>query len=156
MSHLTTHDLLTVWLRDQPEAIAFCGSLLTVAHCWDDLIDKDTTLSDEAINRAMWLALIEIPANGFYRQHFHSLSPILQMGILNWHSANRLESSLDVEHHRFAFVIRALVTDVIAACALLIGGPDWGREVHYAMQVANTETFDEYRQTLRVSQKEVS
>lgn len=135
---------LPVWLRGNPGACGFIATIFRVLHVWDDLIDLDRPASAEEINSAMWGALVEIPQNPFYRQHVDQLQPILQMGILNWHTANALEASPSAEDKRFAFVLRAMVADLIPACALIVGGPEWARHVHLELQKSNDETFEQY------------
>ena len=70
-------DQVAYVLRGDADAIAFFMSILSVCHFWDDLIDKDVEISDEAINSVMWVALIDIPANPFYQQHREALRMVL-------------------------------------------------------------------------------
>lgn len=135
---------LALWLKDQPDAIAFCLAILRVAHTWDDLIDRDKPVEDCTLNQAFWTALIELPQNPFYVRHFASLHPVMQLGILNWQSANRLERSDVQEHRLMAFTLRCMIGDVITMSALLIAGPLWAAEVHYAVQIAYPESLNQY------------
>lgn len=144
----TLNDHLQRWLKGYQPAIAFCERLISCLHCWDDLIDKDQAVSDDTINATMWSLFIDLQQDSFYRANFSLINPIIQIGILNWHSANRLEQSTEREHRLMAFVLRSAITDVIAMCALIIGGPAWGRVVHYDMQISNRETFEQYCSTL--------
>ena len=83
------------WFGGNEEAARFVAQLCDVAHTWDDLIDRDTPVSEEAINRCFESALLRIPANPFYQTHFAALSPLLFTGVLGYLTANRMERSGD-------------------------------------------------------------
>lgn len=140
---------LCQWLRDDRDAVEFCLAVFRFCHLWDDLIDQDTEVTHDTIHRAMAGALIDLPKNRFYRLHHDALWPILQMGVVNWKSANRLEKSSIYEHRVMAFTLRSIIMDIVAMCALLIGGEQWAELVHYDMQIANKELLREYLDTLK-------
>lgn len=144
---LSTH--LEKWLKGHTDAIAFCSAIFRICHVWDDLIDRDVPIQDAQIHDAFWTVMIDLPQNQFYIRNFNALHPILQIGILNWKSANRLERSTVPEHQMMAFAIRAMIADVVAMSALIIGGPLWAEEVHYDMQLSNQESFHDYVSTVK-------
>lgn len=111
--------------RDEAAARDFLLAIHDIAHVWDDLIDKDKQLSDDQINDAFFKALVVIPNNPFYRQHFGALQPLVVTAILNWLTANKLEDAGSEDDKRIAFVTRSAYTDLITYVAMLVGGPGW-------------------------------
>jgi hypothetical protein len=141
-------DNLHQWLKGNPDAISYCLLILRIAHTWDDLIDRDKVVSDDTIHTAFWAALIDLPQNPFYAQHFHRLHPIMQVGILSWKTATTLERSATYEHKLMAFSLRCAICDVITMCALILGGPRWAEMVHGEIQTSYPETVSEYLASL--------
>lgn len=126
------------------EAIVFVSSFTFVAHLWDDLIDCDTVVDEDRINRAFWTALIEMPANPFYQRHFHNLQPVLRQIVIDWMDANELERN-GYHERTLAFVLRSEINGLVAQVAYLIGGYDWMRTVSIETRRAlHTETLNEY------------
>jgi hypothetical protein len=101
-------------------ALEFIALYCSILETWDDIIDGDCP-SRDAINSAFFSALISLPRNRFYAQHFARLSPLIEAGIYDWHTANALEASRAEGKLRFSYVLRssvlAAVTAVIAICA---------------------------------------
>lgn len=99
-----------------------------VADVWDDLIDQDKPVSEERINEAFYLAMVQIPANAFYQRHGPTLRPVLATGILNWMAATSIERSKDrtLEQLQISHVIRYSIADIMLLIAHLIGGREWG------------------------------
>ena len=145
---------ISEWLKGNASACAFAISLFNALHFWDDLIDNDNHPSSSKINSAMWDLLIEIPSNPFYQANFSALQPIIKMGIINWHTANTIEVSDDEKLKRYSFVMRSVITDYIAASALIIGGLEWAKHVHMEMLLANEETFEQYCESLKKEKRE--
>lgn len=101
---------------------AFARSLWQIAHTWDDLVDRDVPVADEAINAAFIEALLVLPNNTFYRKHFRELQPLVAAAITDWLTANQLEKSgrgLDLE---VAFITRSAYIGVIQHAMLLHSG----------------------------------
>ncbi len=140
---------------------AFCGNqaavdfvlmVARVADVWDDLIDRDATVSDEAINGAFWTLAIEIPGNPFYRAHIDDLRPVLATGITNWLVANKMEHDETLPHRaiEIAHVIRYSIADVILMVALLTGGREWAAEVGPELRLRSQKSdLNEYINSLK-------
>ncbi len=94
------------YLQDS-QAVTLNLTLCDVLHVWDDLIDKDKPVSAADINGAMRAALVEIPANPFYRQHFDQLHPLIDSFILSWMTATSLEADGGIEGLRIAYIARS-------------------------------------------------
>ncbi len=132
-------------MRGNVAAADFLELIVGLLHFWDDLIDRDKPVTDEAINTAMFEMLITLPRNGFYREHFHSLNPILLNAITNWHVANKFEREGGEYEQRIAYILRSSYVDLVTNSALIIGGPDYGRQVgEQIRRYAHKETYEGY------------
>jgi hypothetical protein len=123
-------------LKGNADALAFVRAIALVLHTWDDLVDRDHDVDDAAINRAFWLALVELPRNAFYREHFNDLNAILVNAIVNWRIATNVERlrAPPAGDLMIAFIIRSTYVDLLTVSATLIGGADWsvtfGGDIH--------------------------
>lgn len=115
-------------LNNNAEAVSLCEQLVYVSHLWDDLIDGDVAVDAERVNRAMWTAIVDVPANPFYQRHYGQLAPVIRQSIIDWMDATTLERQ-DQHGQTIAFVLRDGIQSVITTCAYLVGGYDWMREV---------------------------
>ncbi|MGH8444914.1 MAG: hypothetical protein ACREVL_06580 [Solimonas sp.] len=111
-------------LRGNAAAIEFCLLLGSVSQTWDDLIDGDKPVTAQQINAAFFKALIQIPANRFYRIHFASLQPLMQAAAYDWLAANELERG-GADEQALAYVLRDSLVAVVTQCAALVGGHGW-------------------------------
>lgn len=116
-------------LLGRKDAVEFCQLIFRISQTWDDLIDGDRRVAPEDINRAFWMAIVEVPANPFYRRHFAYLHPLLAGYITDWLDANELQLT-DGDHGRnIAFVLRDSVGALVSQAAYLIGGYEYLRKV---------------------------
>lgn len=116
-------------LQDCAPAIAFCETLFRISQTLDDLVDRDRPVSDDALYAAFWQALVELPANPFYRQNELYLRPLMAAALQDWRDSVILERSGDRHGQTLAFVLRDQLTSVVVQCAYLIGGPGWMQQV---------------------------
>lgn len=139
------HAFLCRVLPNQPAAVAFCETLFRISQTLDDLIDRDRPVSDEAVVSAFWQALIELPANPFYRQHEPYLRPLMASALQDWRDSVTLERSSDRHHRTLAFVLRDQLTTLVIQCAYLIGGEAWMTQVSVPIrQHFHEDTLDDY------------
>lgn len=135
---------------DQPYVIEFLNTLFKTTQVIDDLIDKDRPIDDDAIFRAFWSCLFEIPLNPFYRQNEIYLRPILATGFQDWWDSVKLERSGDHHGKTLAFVLRDSLTSVVIQCAYLVGGYDYMQAVSEGIRRhAHEDTLAEYLGDLR-------
>jgi hypothetical protein len=118
-------ELVRKVLRGYQPAVDFFMVLGTIAHFWDDLIDKDRQVSDEEINGVMWNALVTLPNNEFYRQFFDALNPLLVTAIANWQTATAFERGDNPRQHQIAFITRSDYANILIQAAYLVGGREW-------------------------------
>lgn len=133
-------------------AVDYVLMVAKVADVWDNLIDRDAPVSDEAINGAFWTLAIEIPGNPFYRAHIDDLRPVLATGITNWLIANKIERDETLPHRaiEIAHVIRYSIADAILMVALLVGGREWAAEVGTELRLRSQKSdLNEYINSLK-------
>jgi hypothetical protein len=114
-------------LKGNEAALALIRRFGQIAHTWDDLVDRDRPVSDADINSVFVQALIDLPLNPFYAEHFVRLNEIMLNSITNWRIANELERQEKPQDGdlTIAFIIRSSYIDMVVQCALLIGGLEW-------------------------------
>lgn len=142
-------DRASYFLRNHQPAMECVRAVFDVLHVWDDLIDRDRYVTDEEIMTAFWLALVELPTNAFYVQHFSALHPILVNAIVNWRAATAMEREGDEHDRSIAFILRGAYSDVLSMSALLVGGLEWSvRVTPEIRQWMHPERYPEYLQNL--------
>lgn len=149
---MTHHEALATILKGHPAAIAFMETMVSVLHFWDDLIDKDKSLTDADVNAAMWNALVVLPQNTFYLQNFDALHPILVNAIANWQAATQFERETDDQRKlQIAFIARSDYCNLLIQSAYLIGGRDWMLKMTPAIRdVWTEEDFSKYLDNVRL------
>lgn len=127
MNHYETEgDFISYVLMGQQDAISMANELFYISQVWDDLIDKNKPVPDNAINRMMWIALVDLPLNPFYQLNFCALHPIIRNAIMDWMTATYIERNYDsMQELTISYIIRDSLTNILAHMALLIGGYDW-------------------------------
>lgn len=105
------------------DAEQFVRSIVQIAHVWDDLVDRDIPAPDDLIDKAFWLALVEIPANPFYQRNGPTLRALTANSIINWQIATRVERSGEEGGLEFAYILRSSFVDLLTQTALILGGP---------------------------------
>ncbi len=118
---------LSMFLKDDINAVKLAIDLMYLGHFFDDLIDKDLVRSDEDIVQAMLLSLGEIPMNPFYQAYQAQLAPMMMSTSLLWLNSNDLEHGNNDDKHT-AFCIRNALLNLIHFCMFLLGGVSWVRE----------------------------
>lgn len=128
-------------------AVRFCVDFVYICHLWDDLIDKDKDRTDQEINDAFRIALVDIPTNPFFAKHRQALCPIVLNIILRWQDANVLERGNDHDKH-MAYMHRAGMLEIFNICAYLIGGPNWVYEVGPDMRRMYEEKLEDFMEEM--------
>lgn len=143
------------YFRNNVDAVRFLETIGYIVQVWDDLIDRDKELNDETINRAFWMALVELQDNPFFHQYYKDLIPIIRDGVNAWLDANNFERG-DSEHEKqLAFVLRSMIYNLRFHCAYLIGGYDWLRTISKEMRLdIYDETEEPYSKFLDGIEKE--
>jgi len=117
------------WFKGNQSAMRFCADVLSVAHVWDDLVDADKLVLPSEADKAFRTAMLEIPANEFYRANFIFLHPVLVLIWAQWDAANQLEADPREGDKAKAYMLRASLYQLFHACAVVCGGLDWASEI---------------------------
>lgn len=129
------------------DAALFVAMVFRVFHAWDDLIDKDALLTDEEINMAFYLAMVQIPRNPFYRANFAELSPIVSQAIANWMYATHAEREAPSEA---TFIVRSSYVDVLLKAAEIVGGLNYAVAAQHSIREwFHAEGYAQYLQNLQ-------
>lgn len=116
-------------LQGQAAPILFCEALFRISQTLDDLIDGDKPVTGDAVYRAFWEALVDLPGNPFYRQHESALRPLMAAALQDWRDSVTLERAGDHHGRTLAFVLRDQLTGVVVQCAGIVGGFEWMQQV---------------------------
>ncbi len=137
-------ELMYKWLRGDENAMQLCTMLWDISHVWDDLIDKDSPVSDEDINQAFIMAIIGLPRNEFYRQHLTELIPVIHTHIYEWLDSNAMEKADGP--NEVAYALRSNIGSIIITCARLVGGDDWARSISLDIrqELYGNESYQQY------------
>lgn len=119
-----TKEAMLEIMAGNSDAVRMMQILAVWSHVYDDLIDKDKPVSDKHIHEVMWMLMIELPGNQFYRLNESSFRPMIASGIMNWHAANQMEKSGCVEQLHIAHAIRYSICDVAYLAMIFAGGLD--------------------------------
>lgn len=141
-------------LRNHASAIRFCQTLFQISQILDDLVDGDREVPQATIISAFWKALIELPANPFYREHEPYLRPLMAGALQDWRDSVILERSESEHFKTIAFVLRDQLTSVVVQCAYLIGGESWMESVGPQIRAHfHEDTLSDYLNELQEAPK---
>lgn len=129
MQRIDEHTFLMNVLRGNADAVEMCKQIFHVSQIVDDLVDQDKPLTSADVIKSFWIALIELPANPFYRRHELTIRPLMASALQDWTDSVALERADDPHGKHLAFVLRDQLTSLVVQCAYLVGGFDWMQEV---------------------------
>ena len=139
-------ELIGQWLNYNLHARDFLIDIGHAFEVWDDLIDRDKPVSDEAINGAFVRLLFDLPTNPFYAANAAYLRPLLMAGVNAWLDSTVLEKEGTPWATVWAYALRDWYMEIVPACAFLIGGFEHMRRVSLeARRFFQAETLEEYK-----------
>ena len=147
---MTTNEEDREWLQyichGDADAADFLIMFFMMCHLWDDLIDKDVERTDDDINRAFWVALVDIPRNRYYRRFEPEITPLMAVAIQEWFAANKLEAG---NRRDIAYTLRCSIVSLIHQAAEYCGGYEWASKVGEENRLkSQSETLEEYTKEL--------
>ena len=137
--------LFSLIYKDNKEATRLSFGILNCLHVWDDLIDKDTPISDSDINTAFFDALITIGASPLW-------TPDMGAHMLNvyvkWRDANYIEANTKHDDNELAkaWMLRASCYDLFVLLAIKLYGIDWGVHIGPTVRAAYGEKLVDFIQ----------
>ena len=139
---MTPIEKIAEFVKGDADALTFLLDVFNIVEVWDDLIDKDNPLQPSDISGAFYTALINLPRNPFYQRNFTLLNPVFEAAIMDWHTANSLESKGGDSLH-MAFALRCGVQMLVVMCARIVGGIEWAKKVGVELREMG-DTYAEY------------
>ncbi len=140
-------ELIRYWLKDNPAAIDLFNAYSRISQIWDDLYDGDKPVSKSQVNNMMMSALLEIPTNPFYQQHYLQLMPVVQHCLMTWLDANTMEKLGEERDLQVSYIIRSVTTELLVHMAGLVGGIEWRRKAGLIIRSTiyrDNEPFEQY------------
>lgn len=134
--------LLHQQLRLPGEAVAWLQNLWDVIQVFDDVADKDP-IDREDLDRAIFAALVQMPANSFFMAHSAALLPLVATMVLKWKASDDAEREGQADEK--SFVWRAGYYDVVLGIVLLCHGSDAAMKTAKLVMNLYGETFADYR-----------
>lgn len=134
------------WFGGNQDALNMYRAFVFLAHTWDDLVDKDTDVSEDAINQAFLTALVYLPANPFYRSIQDAILPMWLVVVSSFQTANAYERSKDEHGIEIAHGLRYAAGSIIAYAIHVCVGPEQAKQYLPEMwKAVFHERFDIYR-----------
>jgi hypothetical protein len=134
------------WFGGNQDALNMFRMGVDLAHIWDDLVDKDKEVSEDAINHAFAIALVYLPANPFYQSIQQQVLPMWLSIIHAFQTANAFEKAKDPHGLEIAHSLRYAAGNLMAYVVHVCVGPEKAKEYLPEMWKAIVvERFDDYR-----------
>lgn len=134
------------WFGGNEEALAMYQMFVDLAHTWDDLIDKDKEVSENAINNAFSICLIYLPMNRFYQAIQYAVLPMWISVVSAYQTANHYEKTKDEHGIEIAHGLRYAVGNIIAYAVHVCVGPEKAAELMPEVwKHIMIERYDNYR-----------
>ena len=147
------NEKLRIWLQDG-SAVEFVQIWATLCEFFDDLWDGDKEITAARIEEAVFLSLVDMADNAFFRANGHLIAPVALAGVNAWFDANRLEKSDDVNDRIFAYSLRDQYMDVLCLAIAITRGRETMRKISLEVREFFTahETFEAYDAKLKALQ----
>ena len=114
--------------KDDQHATEISLVILHVLHTWDDLIDRDVSISDSSINSAFMLALTTLSLSPLWD---YEMATLLKSVYFRWHAANVIEADLASSDNDLAkaWMLRAGCYDFFVLIANKLHGSAWAENI---------------------------
>lgn len=134
------------WFGGNQDALNMFRMFVDLSHTWDDLVDRDKEVSEDAINHAFAIALVYLPANPFYQTIQSQILPMWLSVIHAYQTANAFEKAKDPHGLEISHTLRYAAGNILAYAVHMCVGPEKAKEYLPEMWKAIVvERFDEYR-----------
>ena len=117
------------WFGGNQDALNLYHMFVDLAHTWDDLVDRDKPVSQDAINNAFLFCLAYMPANPFYQQIQQAVLPMWLTVVSAYQTANKFEQDKDEHGLEIAHTLRYAAGNIIAYAVHVCVGPEKAKEV---------------------------
>ena len=127
MKNITEGDI--EWFGGNQDALNMYRLMIDLLHTWDDLVDKDKSVSEIEINHAFLSCLVYLPANPFYRSIQDQVLPMWLMVVSAYETANQLEKDKDEHGLEISHSLRYAAGHIVAYAVHVCVGPEKAREI---------------------------
>lgn len=134
------------WFGGNQDALNMYRMFVDVAHTWDDLVDKDKEVSEDAINNTFLTCLVYLPANPFYQTIQAQVLPMWLTVVSAYQVANHFEREKDPHGIEIAHSLRYAVGNIVAyAVHVCVGKEEAKRVLPDVWKAIFFERFEDYR-----------
>lgn len=134
------------WFGGNQDALNMYRALVSLAHAWDDLVDRDKGMSEDTTNQAFLTCLVYLPANPFYRKIQDQVLPMWMMVVSAYETANTFERNKDPHGLEISHSLRYAAGHIVAYAVTVCVGPEKAKEILPEVWKAMVhERFDDYR-----------
>lgn len=134
------------WFGGNEDALNMYRAFVSLAHTWDDMVDKDKPVGSDDINRAFLTCLVYLPANPFYRAIQDQILPMWLVVVSSYETANTFEKAKDPHGIEIAHSLRYAAGNIVAYAVHVCLGAEKAKEVLPDVWKAMFyERFDDYR-----------
>jgi purine-cytosine permease-like protein len=117
------------WFGGNQDALNLYHMFVDLAHTWDDLVDRDKPVTQDAINNAFLICLAYMPANPFYQQIQQAVLPMWLTVVSAYQTANKFEQDKDEHGLEIAHTLRYAAGNIIAYAVHVCVGPEKAKEI---------------------------
>ena len=140
------NEIILAWMKGDRYATLFIRQFFFVCHLWDDLVDKDNDRTEDDINMAFQIAMLDMQENPFYIKNISSLNPVIRCAVNDWYAANELERSGNDHDKDISYTLCCSILSVVSHSAYLVGGLDWVKVVGPEIRRYGQEhTLEDYK-----------
>ena len=134
------------WFGGDQDALNMYRMFVDLAHIWDDLVDKDKPVSEDAINNAFLICLAYLPANPFYQKIQPQVLPMWLTVVSAYQVANKFEREKDPHGIEIAHSLRYAVGGIVSYAVHVCVGAEQAKQVlPDVWKAIFYERFDDYR-----------
>ncbi len=117
-------DKIRAWVGDEAAAI-LVDKIFGVSQLADDLVDGDKPMDKSAaMVQLLTLAIVDIPANPFYRQYQGWLAPLMVNVLTAWGASNTWHKSTIADLQMMGWAWRDMGETLISGIAYLTQGAE--------------------------------
>ena len=117
------------WFGGNKDAYNMYLMFISLAHLWDDLVDKDNEVTEKAINHAFLICLVYLPLNPFYRAIQEQIMPMWITVVSAYQTANKFEKDKDEHGIEIAHTLRYAAGNIIAYVIHVCVGPEKAADI---------------------------
>ena len=143
---MTGTDKRLTWFGGNTDALAMYYLFEELLHTWDDLVDKDKPVSEDAINKAFLICLVYLPLNPFYQYIQAAILPMWITVVLSYQTANNYEKTKDLHGIELGHTLRYSAGNIIAYAVHVCIGYEKAKDVLPEMwKTIACERYDDYK-----------